>query len=172
MKKNHKLLEIMLISCALFMVSINFLMPDLTKILQIFGILFSLAITAWTVILSIYAVGFTTIRTSLVAMCAIAALLAVWIDNGPQKFRFSFSRSELVSNVENLKKGESVQAPMWVGLYHIKEIKRTNSGEIRFWTSLDPSGNTGIVFSPNQKPELNEMARFDLDENWYLISVD
>ena len=161
----------MLLSIAAFVVAIDFLLVDLTHGWILLGLMFSSVLTFLVAPLAIFSTGFTTIRAALITFVAIAAGLSVWTGHGPAKARFRFAKQEFEQIVQGIDSIGEMQLPAWVGSIHVQEIKSLPSGEVRFWTSLHPYGNTGIVYSSGQSPVYGGLD-FRLAKDWYFVSKD
>lgn len=69
-----------------------------------------------------------------------------------------------------IKNGETIETPFYLGVYKIKEVGiRKNT--VYLWTDPDPSGPTGFV----QHPEgvgFNLWSATNVDDNWAYIKED
>lgn len=130
------------------------------------------AVMSLTVLgLAIYAIGFTNIQTSLVAISAVSVALSVWTTDWPTHARFQMAKSSLTKLELDVRQGNAPATPCWVGTYHVKKIQQRQTA-ICFWTDLHSFGKTGIVKSSQSPPHSNIAIVKSLGDNWHLISED
>ena len=134
-------------------------------------ILVSMVFSLVVIGLAVYAIGFTSLRTALLAITAVSVVLSVWTTNWPAHARFHLAKSSFNKIEVNIRRGHSVATPRWIGTYYVKEIQSRRSA-ICFWTNLHPYGRTGIVKSSRQRPPLNIGVHLPLNEGWHLVSED
>ena len=150
----------------------NFFLPEMAHGWLTCALLFAVICSLCAILLCLYSIGFTTIRISLLAITMLALVMSVWVDSWPAKLRFKTAKLQLEKVVTSVQAGEELTHPFWVGSYHVKKLKSSESGQICFWTTLHPYGNTGLVFTPNGDPNLNDIYQIRLDEDWHLICID
>lgn len=138
-----------------------------TVILVLLSFVMSLTVLG----LAVYAIGFTNIQTSLVAITAVSVALSVWTSAWPTHARFQMAKPSFTQLEFDVRQGNIPVTPCWVGTYHVKEIQQRQAA-ICFWTDLHPFGKTGIVKSSQSPPPLNIALQQELGDNWHVVSED
>lgn len=124
------------------------------------------------VLVSMYSIAFTNLRNTLMGIAAIAVVISVWVNHAPAKLRFQFAQAEFRKVASTLRNGGRSETPFWIGSYRISEVKWDRSGEVRFWTSVHPTGNTGIVQRLGKNPSRNVSREVQLADRWFIVSQD
>ena len=127
---------------------------------------------------ALFGVGFKTIRRSLLTTAIIAFLIALSTQRPLlASLRFAAAKPEFSELLNRFEKVEAIELPIWVGSFHVKEIKRSNSSRRpRVWFDLGQGCfNSGIVFSHNDQVFVKETARYwyvsQLSNDWF-FAVD
>lgn len=169
----HRMLFLVLIAIAVAVVIMDFFIFEMAQSAVITVSLTSLALSFLSVLLSLYAIGFTTLRHALLSLTVVAVIFSVMIRGAASQARFAVSKRQFEVTALSLSKGSEVNTPRWIGTFHVKKISRNRSGQICFWTVEHPYGNTGIVYCPDaKKPSVNRMVSRKLKGDWHYVCVD
>lgn len=124
-------------------------------------------------LLCFYAIGFTTLRVSLLATAVFAVMLSCVFTDFPLKLRFAMADAKLEELVGVVQAGGEIDSPFWAGPLHIKKVA-VRSGGVHFWTALHRTGGTRVVYLPDGEAQVPGpiWEKRKLSENWYYVCYE
>ncbi|MCP4095156.1 MAG: hypothetical protein GY880_20600 [Planctomycetaceae bacterium] len=162
------------------LMTLDFLFFELSerKSFLLFFFWYTILLPSLLFLTALFGIGFKTIRRSLLTT-AIIALLFSFSTQRPllSSLRFAAAKPEFCELLNRFEKEEPIELPIWVGSFHVKEIKRSTSPRRpRVWFDLGQGCfNSGIVFSHNDQVFVKETARYwyvtQLSDDWF-FAVD
>jgi hypothetical protein len=162
------------------LVALDFLFFELIarQSFLLFMVLYTILLPSLLFLIALFGVGFKTIRRSLLTT-AIIALLFSFSTQRPllSSLRFAAAKPKFCELLNRFEKEEAIELPIWVGSFHVKEIKRSTSPRRpRVWFDLGQGCfNSGIVFSHNDQSFVKETGRYwyvtQLSDDWF-FAVD
>ncbi|TWT58302.1 hypothetical protein KOR42_16760 [Thalassoglobus neptunius] len=112
------------------------------------------------------------IRRRLIVFSALMIASVAFL-NWPLKLAFAASQNDFERVAKQLDDGETVQAPIQIGLFNVAKAEVNRNGVICFWTDDDPSGATGFVNGDESVgEEFNLWSQCGVARDWQFLSED
>ncbi len=103
------------------------------------------------------------------AIGALLLTLTVVLSDWPFRLVLGLSRPALRRAARAIDSGAKPSSSL--GWFPIRRVEE-RAGVTAYWTDLDPSGFSGLVYSPSGSLPFNLWSERALGEGWYFISED
>ena len=123
------------------------------------------------VAVTLLAIGFTTLRTSITCVFALAFALSLWATEWPLHAVFYFARPKLEQLETEFNETGRIPRDCIAGLLHISRIE-VNDDDLCFWTTYQ-FDRCGFVKRSGRSHDYGRLSLdVDLGESWYYLWDD